>query len=256
VARARHPVHVDPDIPDGTCPLTVAHPVMVHRWQLLTFLHWSFEPAVVQPLLPPGLTVETFDGRAWVGLVPFRMWVAPPHLSALPWLGRFCETNVRTYVRDRHGRSGVWFFSLEASRLPAVIAARVAYRLPYYWASMRLRVAPERVAYTTRRRWPRSTSAEASSTVVVRPGSPIPPEELTHLEHFLTARWRLFSSAKGDTLRYADAEHPPWQLQRADVEICDDTLVTAAGLPAPIGQPLVHYSRGVEVRIGRPARVT
>jgi uncharacterized protein YqjF (DUF2071 family) len=112
---ARHRVRVDPDVPDGRCPLTVARPLMVHRWQLLTFLHWAFEPDVVQRLLPPRLTVDTYDGRAWVGLVPFRMWVAPPGLPALPWLGRFYETNVRTYVRDRHGRAGVWFFSLEAS---------------------------------------------------------------------------------------------------------------------------------------------
>jgi uncharacterized protein YqjF (DUF2071 family) len=228
---------------------------MMHRWQLLTFLHWSFDADDVQRLLPPALTVETFDDRAWVGLVPFRMWVAPPGLNALPWLGQFCETNVRTYVRDRHGRAGVWFFSLEASRLPAVVAARVAYRLPYYWASMRLHASSERVAYTTRRRWPRPGAADASSAVIVRPGSPIPPEELTALEHFLTARWRLFSYAKGDALRYAEAEHEPWQLQRTDVDRCDDTLVIAAGLPQPVGEPLAHYSRGVEVRISRPRRV-
>lgn len=228
---------------------------MVHRWQLLTFLHWSFEPSEVQRLLPPGLTVDTFDDRAWVGLVPFRMWVAPPHLAALPWLGRFCETNVRTYVRDRHGRSGVWFFSLEASRLPAVVAARLTYRLPYYWASMRLRGAPDRIVYTSRRRWPRPAGLDAGGSVVVRPGSPIPADELTTLEHFLTARWRLFSRASDNTLRVANAEHAPWQLQRADLEVCDDTLVTASGLPQPVGSPLVHYSPGVEVRIGLPARV-
>lgn len=228
---------------------------MVHRWQLLTFLHWSFDPLDVQRLLPTGLTVDSYDGRAWVGLVPFRMWVAPPHFSALPWLGRFCETNVRTYVRDQHGRSGVWFFSLEASRLPAVLAARVAYRLPYYWASMRLRSAPDRLVYMTRRRWPLDTGIEAGGTIVVRPRAPIAAERVTALEHFLTARWRLFSHARDDTLRYANAEHAPWQLQRADVELCDDSLVTAAGLPEPVGQPLVHYSHGVEVRIGAPKRV-
>jgi uncharacterized protein YqjF (DUF2071 family) len=228
---------------------------MIHRWELLTFVHWSFEPDVVQRLLPPGLSIDTFDGRAWVGLVPFRMWVAPPRLAAPPWLGRFCETNVRTYVRDGHGRSGVWFFSLEASRLPAVIAARVTYRLPYFWASMHLEATPERVVYTTRRRWPRTANIAAGGNVVVRLGPSIPPNEVTRLEHFITARWRLFSHAKGEKLRYADAEHAPWQLQRAHVESCDTTLVTAAGLPEPVGEPLVHYSSGVEVRIGMPRGV-
>jgi len=228
---------------------------MIHRWQLLTFLHWSFEPSVVQRLLPAGLTVDAFDERAWVGLVPFRMWVAPPGLPALPWLGRFCETNVRTYVRDRHGRAGVWFFSLEASRLPAVLAARTGYRLPYYWASMRLDVSSERRVYTTRRKWPSPTGTAAGGVVVIRPGSPIAPQQVTALEHFLTARWRLFSQAKDGALRYADAEHPPWQLQRVHVDQCDDTLVTTVGLPRPVGDPLAHYSRGVQVRISIPRRV-
>ncbi len=245
---------VDSGALDGTCPLKVEHAVMIHRWEQLTFVHWPFERDAVQDLLPHGLTVDTYDGRAWVGLVPFHMWVAPPGLPALPWLGRFCETNVRTYVRDRNGRVGVWFFSLEAARLAAVVTARVAYRLPYFWASMRLSGTPEQMRYTTRRRWPDPRGA--SSTVVVRPGGPIPPDEVTELEHFLTARWRLFSHGPRATLRFADAEHAPWPLQRAELESCDDGLVTAAGLPKPEGEPLTHYSPGVQVRIGRPRSVT
>jgi uncharacterized protein YqjF (DUF2071 family) len=237
----------------GTCPLEVARPVMIHRWLQLTFLHWSYDAEAVQRLLPPGLEVETFEDRAWVGLVPFRMWVAPPRSPALPWLSRFPETNVRTYVRDRHGRSGVWFFSLEAARLPAVVAARVFYRLPYYWASMRVVAEPDRLSYTTRRTWPGPRGA--GGRVVVRPGEVVPAQQVTQLEHFLTARWRLFSHASSGTLRYADAWHEPWVLHRAEVEQCDDTLVAAAGLPAPVGEPLVHYSPGVEVRIGLPHRV-
>lgn len=238
---------------DGRCPFTVRHPVMIHRWERLTFVHWSYPPGDVQRLLPPGLHAETYDGQAWVGLVPFQMWVAPPRLPALPWLGRFCETNVRTYVRDEHGRVGVWFFSLEAARLAAVVAARVSYRLPYFWASMRLREGASRVTYSTRRRWPGPPGT--GGTVEVRPGEAIAAADVSQLEHFLTARWRLFSHAPGGRLRYADAEHPPWELHRAALVQCDDSLVTAAGLPRPEGDALVHYSPGVQVRIGLPHRV-
>lgn len=239
---------------DGSCPLTVKRAVMIHRWERLTFLHWSFEPAAVQGLLPTGLEVETFDGRAWVGLVPFHMWVAPPRMPAVPWLSTFCETNVRTYVRDRHGRSGVWFFSLEASRLPAVVAARTTYLLPYFWASMRLHETPSRIEYVTRRRWP--GPRRAGGSVVVRPGERIPADQVTPLEHFLTARWRLFSHSRGGNLRYAEAEHPPWPLRRVHVDRCDDSLLSAAGLPAVLDEPLAHYSPGVQVRIGLPKNVT
>ena len=111
---------------------------MRQRWERLTFLHWPYDPAVVQRLLPPGLTVDTFDGVAWVGLVPFFMRVHTPGDRGVPWVSNFCETNVRTYARDREGRAGIWFLSLDAARLGAVAVARASYQLPYFWSSMRL----------------------------------------------------------------------------------------------------------------------
>ena len=171
-------------------------------------------------------------------------------VGAVPHVGRTSRPTGSSVAR-----AGVWFFSLEASRLPAVVAARAGYRLPYYWASMRLSGSAERLVYKTRRRWPKPGGATAGGAVVVRPGSQIPPHQLTALEHFLTARWRLFSQAKDNALRYADAQHAPWQLQRVEVDSCDDPLVTAAGLPQPIDEPLAHYSPGVEVRISLPRRV-
>jgi hypothetical protein len=238
---------------DGECPLVVRRPVMIHRWEQLTFLHWSFDVATVQALLPPGLTVEPYDGRAWVGLVPFNMWVAPPGLPALPWLGRFCETNVRTYVVDEHGRDGVWFFSLEAARAPAVIGGRVGYRLPYFWADMSLDRTGDRVAYRSRRRIPGPRGATADADVQI--GAAIEPAKVTPFEHFLTARFRLFSVSHRGKLRSADAEHPKWSLRRAFVDRVDEGLIAAAGLPQPEGAPIAHYSDGVEVRIGMPSRV-
>lgn len=226
---------------------------MIHRWEQLTFLHWAFDVATVQALLPPGLTVDSYDGCAWVGLVPFNMWVAPPHLPALPWLGRFCETNVRTYVVDEHGRDGVWFFSLEAARAPAVIGGRVGYRLPYFWAGMSLDRVGDLVTYRSRRRIPGPKGATADADV--RIGTPIDPADVTPFEHFLTARFRLFSVSHRDALRSADAEHERWSLCRASVERLDETVIAAAGLPQPVGEPIVHYSEGVEVRIGMPSRV-
>lgn len=234
------------------CPLRVGHPVMLHRWETLTFLHWAYEPEVVQRLLPKSLEVETFDGKAWVGLVPFFMRIRAPGLPHIPWLSHFCETNVRTYARDELGQSGVWFFSLDAERFPAVATARIGFRLPYMWSRMRLENHAATITYTTRRRWP----TKASSRVQVDVGERFTSSELSDLDHFLTARWRLFSVTGPDASwrRYADAQHDPWPLRRAVVRDLDDQLVTAAGLPAPTGEPLVHYSDGVDVRIGRPRR--
>jgi uncharacterized protein YqjF (DUF2071 family) len=239
----------------ASCPFTVDKPVMRQRWERLTFLHWAFDPAVVQRLLPDGLQVEEFDGTAWVGLVPFYMHVATSGGHQVPWASRFCETNVRTYVRDRKGRSGIWFFSLDAARLGAVGVARTTYRLPYFWSSMRITGDAgdagdaSEITYRCRRRWPGPRAV--TSAVRIKVGGPYAADELGERDHFLTARWILFS-VSGSRYRFARACHPPWPLHRAEVQSVADQLIGAAGLPTPEGEPLAHYSPGVDVRIGQP----
>lgn len=237
--------------PAGACPFTVAAPVMRQRWERLTFLHWDYRPAVVQRLLPPWLQADTFDGTAWVGLVPFFMRVATGGGQEAPWVSHFCETNVRTYVRDPQGRPGIWFFSLDAARAGGVAVARTTYRLPYFWSRMRLAERGGRVAYGCRRLWP--GPRPVTSRVGIEVGGPFPAGELDERDHFLTARWLLFSAA-GGRRRFARAQHRPWPLHRARVLAVEDQLVAAAGLPPPRGEPLAHYSPGVDVRIGRPER--
>lgn len=222
---------------------------MRQRWERLTFLHWQFDPADVQRLLPDGLTVEPYGGSAWVGLVPFFMRVATPGGRQVRWVSRFCETNVRTYVTDTDGRAGIWFFSLDAARLGAVAAARVSYLLRYFWSSMRLTTSGDEISYTCVRRYP--GPRDAVSSVHMKIGAPYQSAELGELDHFLTARWILFSVA-GRGLLMARACHQPWPLHRAQALSVDDRLIAASGLPRPVGEPLVHYSPGVDVSIGRP----
>lgn len=232
-----------------SCPFTIDRPVMRQRWDQLTFLHWPFDPADVQRLLPAGLRVEPFGGAAWVGLVPFFMHVATPGGRQVRWVSRFCETNVRTYVTDAGGRAGIWFFSLDAGRLGAVTVARTTYRLPYFWSAMRLNRRGSEISYTCVRRFP--GPREAVSSVRIGIGERYQPAELGQRDHFLTARWILFSLV-GRRLMMARACHQPWQLHRAEALTVDDGLVAACGLPQPAGEPLVHYSPGVDVTIGFP----
>jgi hypothetical protein len=222
---------------------------MLHRWERLTFLHWPYEPALVQRLLPDGLRAEVLDGAAWVGLVPFFMHVSTAGGRGLPWASAFCETNVRTYATDSRGRAGIWFCSLDAARLGAVAVARASYRLPYFWSAMRLAESGDEISYRCRRRWPGPRGA--ASLARISRGRPYQAGELAERDHFLTARWLLFSNS-GNRMRLARASHRPWPLFHADVLELDDSLLTAAGLPPPQGAPLVHYSPGVDVRIGRP----
>jgi uncharacterized protein len=238
-------------VPAGVCPFTIDRPVMRQRWQRLTFLHWQFEPAAVQRLLPDGLQADLYAGAAWVGLVPFFMHVAMPDGREFAWVSRFCETNVRTYVRDRAGRTGIWFFSLDAARLAAVVVARTTYRLPYFWSDMDITGTGDSLTYRCRRRLPgrRGAASEAEISIGARYGD----DEVSERDHFLTARWILFS-VSGSRYRLARACHDPWPLHWAQVRGLDDRLIAAAGLPPPEGEPLAHYSPGVDVRIGRPER--
>jgi uncharacterized protein YqjF (DUF2071 family) len=226
---------------------------MIDRWDNLTFLHWSFPRAEVQRLIPPPLEVETFDGWAWVGLVPFVMQVRPPPAMHLPARIGFPETNVRTYVRAPDGSTGVWFLSLDAADLSAVVTARTTYRLPYFWSSMSVQSSGSSVSYRSRRRWP--GPAGASTDVAVEVGPQLETSALGDFDHWLTARYRLFSVRGARRQRYALADHAPWVLHEAHVRRLDETLLEAAGLRRPDAAPVVHWSPGVEVRIGLPRRI-
>ncbi|GCE22874.1 YqjF family protein [Dictyobacter kobayashii] len=113
-------------------PLPQGPWIMKQSWHELLFAHWPLAPATLQALLPDGFKVDTFEGEAWVGVVPFRMsGVRPRGLFAVPSLSNFPELNVRTYV-SRDGQPGVYFFSLEAANPIAVALARSIFHLPYF----------------------------------------------------------------------------------------------------------------------------
>lgn len=224
---------------------------MQMRWEQLTMLHWRYPAAEVQALLPSGFHVETFDGDAWVGLVPFQMRVDVPFVPELPSVLHFPETNVRTYVQGPSGEPGVYFWSLEASSLPAVVTARTTYQVPYFWADMTLEQTGDVIRYQSSRRWPGPKGA--TSIVEARIGEPFGPDEATDLDRFLTARWALYGSF-GRWRSYATMFHEPWPLHHAEVLHWDDQLVRAAGLTQPTAEPLVHYSPQVNVRCGWPGK--
>ena len=207
------------------------------------------DAAEVQRSLPEGLEVETFDGSAWIGVTPFllenlRAPIAPP----VPYLSRFPETNVRTYVRAPDGRVGLWFYALDTPRLPAVLFARSTYFLPYNWGRLELQREANVVRYRGQRRWP---NGDGRYDIAVEVGDEYRPHELDEFDHYLTARWILFTFY-GRVLASASAEHPPWPLRRARVRHVREDIVRGVGLAAPKGEPVVHFSRGVDVRISAP----
>lgn len=224
-------------------------PASRQKWCDITFLHWRYDVGEVQALLPPAVEVDTWDGAAWVSLTPFlmvdfRIGGLPP----IPRLATFPETNLRTYVRGPDGRDGLWFLSLEAASLPVVLSASTVYGVPYRWADMsvdRLRRTPTEIRYRSHRR----TGPVVGHDITVRVGPPCPSP--TELDGWLTGRWRAWTTIAG-RLAMAAVEHEPWSLHEATTMHLEESLLEAAGLPKPDGDPVVHYSPGVEVRLGPP----
>jgi uncharacterized protein YqjF (DUF2071 family) len=222
-------------------------PAGFQRWRNLLFLHWEVPADAVAKLLPAALSVDTFEGRAYVGVVPFTMRDVSPWWSpSVPGVSNFHELNVRTYVHLRGEDPGVWFFSLEAASSIAVILARLGWHLPYHRASMSMEIAGSEVHYRSRRCWPGPKPADFEARY--RIGDPIGEATPGTFEHFLAERYILFADT-GSGVSIGRVHHRPYPLRRAEVTSVSESMVKAAGLPAPEGAPLVLYSPGVDVDV-------
>jgi uncharacterized protein YqjF (DUF2071 family) len=217
-------------------------------WETLLFLHWRVPVAALRPLIPAALELDTFDGDAWVGLVPFTMrGVRLAWLPAVPGTADFHETNLRTYVHHRGAQPGVWFFTLEAAAWLPVQVARIGWHLPYHHARMSLTRGDDGVIdYVTERR---DSPTPARCAVRYEPvGAPAPAAPGT-LEHFLAERYLLYADTGGGRIQRGQVHHTPYPLQRAKVHAWDETIFAACGIARPAVEPIAHYASGVEVEI-------
>ena len=230
--------------------------VMRQLWRELLFLHWPLPPDAIQALLPPGLTVDTFDdGNAYLGLVPFDMrGVRPLWSPSVPGLSNFHEINVRTYVH-REGRDpGVWFFSLDASNPIAVTLARTLFHLPYFNARIVMEKTGDRVDYHAQRRGGWGGTPGADCVVAYEPMGMPAPATPGGLEHFLVERYLLYSADQHGGLYRGQIHHTPYPVQPARVMMRENRLLAVSGvsLPSdldPLNAPLIHYAKGVDVDI-------
>lgn len=266
-----------------TAPPLPGRAVIRQRWNHFVFLHWRVDPSRIAPLLPAGTRPDTFDGSAWVGLIPF---VLSEHaflpLPPVPGFGTFVEVNVRTYAVDSAGNRSVVFCSLDAEPLPSVMAAQALFGLPYRWARAGQRIVDGTIEYRSRRRrGPRLDSrmraldsdAPLTAQTPLAPDSvpdargastrilarPLPRPVDTELSRFLTDRWGFHETRRGRTI-YARNRHEEWPLVEAELLALNDGLLAAAGFPelasrAPdsiLATPLDHPGLLTEFAAARP----
>lgn len=233
-----------------TAPMPRSPWIMVQHWHDLLFAHWDLPPEHVRHLVPRELTLDLYDGRAYVGVAPFWMsGVRFRGTPAIPGFSRFPELNVRTYVR--YGNiPGVYFFSLDAGSRPAVRGARWGYHLPYFFAEMAIKNVGPKMIYSCRREEdPRPAEFQGRYWPVSAPRR----RDKSGLEHFLTERYCLYTVNAGKAYR-AYIQHLPWTLQDAEADIEANTMAQAAGIELPGKKPLLHFSRTLEVLIWWPQR--
>jgi uncharacterized protein YqjF (DUF2071 family) len=225
-------------------PMPTRRWAVAMRWHDLLFAHWPVKAEVLRPFIPAALEVDTWDGWAWVGLVPFRMTGVLPRPLPTVCSFAFRELNVRTYVRGG-GKNGVWFFSLDAASRVAVRIARSWYRLPYYDAAMNVEDFGDNIKYDSRRTHRGAPPAELQ--IEYRPTSDVFQAQPGTIEHWLIERYCLFSAGRRGNAGCGDIHHAPWPLQMAEAEIRKSTMLEALGIPTPGDKPLLHFARELEV---------
>jgi uncharacterized protein len=219
--------------------------VLAMHWHDLLFMHWPVPCDALRAFIPPSLAIDTFDGTAWVGVVPFRMTgVRPRILPSLPWLSAFPELNVRTYVTTA-GKPGVWFVSLDAANLLAVRIARLVAHLPYYDARMSSQRSGDAVHYTSVRTHRGAPAAAFRGEF--QPIGPVYHASPGTLDHWLTERYCLYTTDRSGQVWRGDIHHRRWPLQPAEAEVEVNTMTHQIGLTLPDVPPLLHFARHLAV---------
>ena len=219
---------------------------MRQYWGKLLFMHWAIEAELLRPLIPAQLSIDTFDGKAWIGVVPFTMWgIRASFLPAIPGTSAFHELNVRTYVHFK-GLPGVWFFSLDAASRMAVWGARQFYYLPYFNAEMSFAQFGNSVKYHSQRNDARGAPAQLDAAWTI--GEPLAQAHPGSLEFFLTERYCLYAHHREQLYR-SRIFHEPWPLRSATLDSYQSTMVGSLGIEEPKGEPRLHYAESIAVNI-------
>jgi uncharacterized protein YqjF (DUF2071 family) len=222
-------------------------------WRDLLFMHWPVVADALKPLVPPSLSIDTFDGNAWLGVVPFDMAGVRPHfVPAVRGLSNFPEINLRTYV-TAEDRPGVWFFSLDAHNRLAVRLARATFHLPYFDAEMSCHASDDGVNYRSIRTHKGAPPAE----FVARYGPSGRPFESGPgtIENFLTERYCLYSADGRGNVRRGEVHHQLWPLQPAEAEVRTLAMTQQIGLKPPDTEPILHFSKRLDVLAWLPQRI-
>jgi len=235
-------------------PLPKGPWVMRQEWHNLLFAHWALPADIVRKVVPRELPLDLWQADAYVGVVPFQIRnLRPRGVPSLPGISHFGEINVRTYVTVED-KPGVYFFSLDAQNVSAVLGARLAYALPYFKSNFSIKVSDDNVEYRSQRNT-RPKPAEFSAKY--RPSSDVLPWRPMNdaLERFVSERYCLYNVVAGHVYR-TNIHHLPWPLQAASAEITTNSMASRISVDLSAPPPLLHFSKYIDVLVWWPERVS
>jgi len=219
---------------------------MAQTWNDLLFAHYPVRSETISHLIPPELTLDTFEGEAWISITPFALAnMRLRRLPPIPGTDDFCELNVRTYV-TAEGKPGIWFFSLDAGNSLAVWGARRAFHLPYFRARMTCKTEQGITHYSSRRTHAQSPPAELR--VDYHPTSAVNQARAGTLAHWLAERYCLYSRDRYGKVYRGEIHHVPWPLQDAEADIRLNTMTKQIDVQLS-GAPLLHFAKRQDVLI-------
>jgi uncharacterized protein YqjF (DUF2071 family) len=221
-------------------------PIARQTWGKLLFMHWKIDAELLRRVVPQQLTIDTYEGDAWIAVVPFTIWgMRASFLPPIPGFSEMHELNVRTYVHYK-GTPGVFFLSLDAASALAVLGARAFFLLPYFTAEMSLKQDGRKIVYHSRRTHRDAPAAKFDATWKF--GDALGESELGSLEFFLTERGCFYTVSNGTVYR-CRVHHAPWKLRDATISSYKSSMIESHGLPTPAGEPLLHYSEELTVDV-------
>lgn len=218
-------------------PLPKGPWIMMQKWEHLLFMHWPVREDLIKNHLPPGLELDTYDGNAWISIIPFKVSAMRLRkMPKLPYFGCFLELNVRTYVK-KDKKAGVYFFSLDTSKLLAAAGGRIA-TLSYYYAKMNMKKERDQIIFSSVRKGKSTSGFKASYRPAADPFHP----EKESLDYWLMERYFLYSYRYGKLFR-GDIHHRKWEVQKAEADVKKQTMTAFLGEKTSYTKPLFHYAR-------------
>lgn len=218
------------------------NPIMHQEWRKLLFLHWKCDPKKIQATLPEGLFVDTFEGVAYITVLPFLIENFKVYNFSTPIYSKLVEINVRTYVVDKNGMSGVWFYSLDINSFFSMVGANIGFSLPYYFSRCKYEKLNHTIAIEGKRVF--EPSVEMKFSYKVDNEKPVFFALENSLDFFLVERYVLFTF-KNKKLMYGRVKHQPYTLE--NIQDLKYSIQLKDPLFDPSNQPdLIHFASGVD----------